>query len=171
MTEDQARAFYAKFWQLHTDSQRGPSKSIAAAGESSTLCKEEPRLGLSSSRAPVYEDKEMIPLFKERIRPGMVVRWDAPRYAPVASSKFNLAVVLCPQHAAGENVRDVLGNKLSSDDGRDGQKYLCALVTPGALIETFEVHLWRQIVLDVREMETEVVLEYDAATRYYRTAV
>lgn len=144
--------------------------SIVANGKPTTLCKEGLSLGSSSSRDPNDEGKEAMPHFEERIRPGMVVRWKSPRYLSVASSKLNLAVVLCPQNAAGE-VRDVLGNKLCSGDDREGQKYLCALVVSGTLAETFEVNLWRQVVLDVSEMEAEVILEYDAATRYYHTVV
>lgn len=112
-----------------------------------------------------------MPPFKERIRPGMVVRWTAPQYDSVALSKPNLAVVLCPQNAAGERASDVLGNKVNQDTSQGGQRYLCALVVPGALAETYEVNLWRQVVLHLKEMEAEVLLEYDAATRYYHTAV
>lgn len=172
MTEQQARAFYAKFWQLHIDSQRkSSSKGTGANGKDSTLCRDVSSTVYSTSRDPNSREDGDMPHFKERIRPGMVVRWTAPRYAPVASSPSNLALVLCPQGAAGEHARDVSGSKVNQGSPPSPGRYLCALVIPGALAETYEVHVWRQIVLDREEMEAEVLLEYDTATRYYRVAV
>lgn len=169
VTEDQARAFYAKLWQLHIDSKRGASfKGTSVNRKSNTLCKEASSTGYPSSRDPGHEDKENLPQFKERIRPGMAVRWTAHRYASMASSKHNLAVVLCPENAAGEHARDVLGKRINNGAS---QRYLCALVIPGTLAEAYEVNLWRQVVLDVNEMEAEVRLEYDPATRYYHISV
>lgn len=169
MTEEQARAFYAKLWKLHIDSQRkSSSKESAANGKDSTLCRD---LSSTTSRDPSCREKGDMPHFKERIRPGMVVRWTAPRYAPVASSPPNLALVLCPQDAAGDHARDVSGSKVNQGPLPKPGRYLCALVMPGVLTETYEVHVWRQIVLDREEMEAEVLLEYDTATRYYRVTV
>jgi kinesin family protein 2/24 len=94
--------------------------------------------------------------------------------------KQNLAVILCPQLAVGANVRDCLGNKVNQGitgnrecpvGGTKAQHYLCAIVSPGALADAYEVNLWRQIVVDVEEMEAEVLLQYDVATRYYHTTV
>jgi kinesin family member 2/24 len=108
--------------------------------------------------------------FKERIRPGMVVRWSPPAdFALQLPSKQNLAVILCPQQAAGENSKDFVGNKVQEQS--DSQRYLCAMVLPGALPNAYEVSLWRQVVIDVDYMEAEVLLQYDTSTRYYHTTV
>lgn len=45
------------------------------------------------------------------------------------------------------------------------------MILPGTLGGSYEVQLWRQVVVDVAQMEAEVVLEYDAATRYYHITI
>lgn len=87
----------------------------------------------------------------------------------------NIAVVLCPAAAAGPSAKDILGVSVvsQSDDKKDESqhaRYLCALVTPSTGADTYEVNLWRQFVVEVTQMTSEVVLEYDAATRYYHAA-
>ncbi|KAK7757104.1 hypothetical protein SLS62_000651 [Diatrype stigma] len=77
--------------------------------------------------------------------------------------------------ASDETDGDELGGAAQGDnggggDGGGGARYLCAQVTPGAESETYEVNLWQQVVVDVSNMEKEVVLEYDAETRYYQIA-
>ncbi|KAJ5084062.1 diatom spindle kinesin-1 [Penicillium alfredii] len=90
-------------------------------------------------------------------------------------SEQSLAVVLCPQMAVGDHVKHVFGNTVSQTEAQEGgqnpsettaSRYLCALILSGTLAGAFEVHLWRQVVIDVKQMEAEVLLEYDAATRY-----
>jgi kinesin family protein 2/24 len=101
----------------------------------------------------------------------MVVRW-APSAESASVSKQNLAVVLCPHTAEEGHVEGfpgILGNKAQASQGL--QHYLCATVSSGTLADTYEINLWRQTVIDVKEMEAEVLLEYDAATRYYHTTV
>ncbi|KAL5339414.1 P-loop containing nucleoside triphosphate hydrolase protein [Aspergillus crustosus] len=137
ITEEQARAFHAKLWALHVKSQRnGPAEMETKE----TVDK-------SSSREPDIK-RAKLP-FKERIRPGMVIR-----SAALADSdqNQNLALVLAPaEESAGD--------------------YLCALVSPGTLADAYEVHLWQQVVVNVGDMEGEVLLEYDGATRYYHVAL
>lgn len=88
----------------------------------------------------------------------------------------NMVVILCPRSAVGPGVRDVLGNEVSKvggpsgkegEEGTEPQSYLCAMVLPSILPESYELSLWRQVVVDVEAMEAEVLLEYDTATRYY----
>lgn len=107
--------------------------------------------------------------FIERIRPGMVVRWTPPTESTPSENEQNLALILCSQ-ATGETVRDGVGNLVDSD-GSSGQRWLCAMVLPGVLGDSYEVHLWRQAVVDVGQMQAEVILEYDVATRYYHITV
>lgn len=119
--------------------------------------------------------------FKERIRPGMVVSWTPPADFPLGlPSGLNLVMVLCPSYAAGHAAKNVFGSRVDSagdDQGeamsRDGDSkhYLCALIMPGLMSETYEVNLWRQVVVNTRSMNAEVCLEYDSATRYYYIAV
>lgn len=60
----------------------------------------------------------------------------------------------------------------SVDQGETKTKgYLCALVLPSFMSETYEINLWRQIVVDTEAMNAEAFLEYDPATRYYYMAV
>jgi kinesin family protein 2/24 len=118
--------------------------------------------------------------FKERMRPGMVVSWNQAADRTSALSKpddLKLAVVLCPVEAVQSSVKDVLGNVVNltetesintKGNGIDtGAQYLCALITPGALAEAYELHLWRQNVIHVGMMNKEVFLRYDTQTRYY----
>lgn len=172
VTEEQAKAFHAKLWQLHVDSQRG---SLANLTLDSKTTKDQTRwkdlLAAKHSSSRDLASEENTPPFKERIRPGMVVRWAPPADYPVFAPKQNLAVVLCPQNAVGERVQDVLGNKVNEEAIPDRQRYLCALVLPAASEDAYSVSLWRQVVIDVDEMEAEVLLEYDVATRHYYIAV
>ena len=178
VTEEQVKAFHAKLWQLHVDSQRGLTKP--KNGTVSSRRQELLSMEYSSSREK-KSDGNLHP-FKDRIRPGMVVRWRPPADFPLRSEKHNLAVIMCPQNAVGGQVRDILGNLVrqspllvhngdSPSDHSLHSRYLCAMVLPGSLADTYEVSLWRQVVIDVDQMEDEVYLEYDHATRYYHISV
>jgi kinesin family protein 2/24 len=117
--------------------------------------------------------------FKERIRPGMVVAWDASagEYARFAVGGKSYAVVMCPVGGVGGWVRDVRGEVVnpSREGGENGegkgQAYLCAMVMPAMLPGSYGVSLWRQVVVGVEEMEGEVLMEWDEATRYYYLTV
>lgn len=102
--------------------------------------------------------------FKERIRPGMVVRFK-PRWEE--DLKVNLAVVMCPEWAV-----EVDGPEQENVSvGRDGKlgkgKYLCALVQSASMAGAYTVGLWTQVTVAVEDMEEEVFLEYDPASRFY----
>lgn len=170
--EDQARAFHAKFWRLHIDSQKSSGKKSEVKSEA------EPAEGkgdktamnqemLSSSVDP--DPKAVDVSFKERIRPGMVVRWNPPSNFPMGLPGLNMAVILCPQLAVGPNVRDLTGDLVSRSGftSTRGTKFLCAMVLPGFMADSYELSMWRQVVVDVDQMEAEVLLEYDSGTRYY----
>jgi kinesin family member 2/24 len=87
--------------------------------------------------------------------------------------EINLAVVLCPQSALETSVRDVVGNEVFGGDAPSDatKRYLCALVLPGFMANTWELSLWRQVVVEIDRMQAEVFLEYDMATRYYYMTV
>lgn len=123
--------------------------------------------------------------FHKRIRPGMAISYipSPPHHhhgLDIAAVPANaeLAVVLCPSEAVGSSggdgggggsTNDAHGNALKPRGGSTA-RYLCAQVTPGGVSETYEVNLWQHIIVDVSRMEREVILEYDAGTRYYRIA-
>ncbi|KAL4877575.1 P-loop containing nucleoside triphosphate hydrolase protein [Aspergillus karnatakaensis] len=142
VTEEQARAFHSKLWELHVKSQRDRPTGSQVQGSTDKI----------TSRDPDIKRVELP--FQDRIRPGMVVRWTPPVDFAERSLDHNLILVLAP------------------DAGSAGEKkYLCALVLPGTLGGAYEVHLWRQVVVSVGDMEAEVLLEYDSATRYYHVVV
>lgn len=173
VTPDQARAFQAKFWRLHVDSQKSTAKKPEPKGEPEppgqgrrTAMNQE---SLSSSVDPDPEAAGTP--FKERIRPGMVVRWNPPSTFPLGLPGMNMVVVMCHHSAAGPKARDVTGNLVSGagadGNGTEGEKYLCAMILPGFMADSYELSMWRHVVVSVDQMEAEVLLEYDAATRYY----
>lgn len=178
VTVEQAKAFRSKLWQLHVDSQRaaqqGDAPSAAESDRPDTILGHLTMAERSSSREL---DTNMATLpFEQRVRPGMVVSWTPPPDFPLGlPGGMNLAMVLCPANAAGHGARNLLGDLIdSSSVGQDETKakaYLCALIMPGIMSETYEVNLWRQVDIEVGSMNAEVCLEYDPATRYYYIAV
>ncbi|KAJ4250723.1 hypothetical protein NW757_006924 [Fusarium falciforme] len=148
VTMEQATAFQSKFWRLHVDSQR-PTNVKPKAEQKDTNSEapsDKPGQHGLSSRDPRPEMSQ-VP-FKERIRPGMVVSWNPPDGTPgfYRLPGRNLVTILSPE---------------------DETSYRCASVVPGVIPGAFEVYLWQQVVAKVEHMETEVLLEYDVATRYY----
>ncbi|KAB5526384.1 kinesin motor domain-containing protein [Coniochaeta sp. 2T2.1] len=126
--------------------------------------------GRASSRDLGPVDPE-VP-FKERIRPGMVVSWiPTPELRSVhglPEGESQLAVILCPIAAVPATVKVVAGNAVNTEEGgkRANASYLCAQVTqPKA--GTYELAMWRHVVVDVDMIEKAVILEYDKGTRYY----
>ncbi|KAL0940302.1 kinesin motor domain containing protein [Colletotrichum truncatum] len=169
VTEDQARAFEAKFWRLHIDSQKASSKTVEPKTEEEPQSKAVATMSrnqLLASSIDLDPNAAQVP-FKERIRPGMVVRWNPPAGFSGTLPGLNMVAILCPQSAAGTHARDLDGNLvLRAGSEPEGKKYLCAMVLPGFMADSYELSMWRQVVVDVEQMEAEVFLEYDSATRY-----
>lgn len=183
VTTEQARAFRSKLWQLHVDSQRASQQDeTISAAESTQPDSILGHLTMAERSSSRELDPKLSTLpFKERIRPGMVVSWTPPPNYPLAlPGGLNLIMVLCPAGSAGHAAKSVFGSQVSSTSGGqvetmnvDGksERYLCALIMPGFMSETYEINLWRQVVVDAGAMNAEVCLEYDSATRYYYIAV
>ncbi|KAK1986333.1 P-loop containing nucleoside triphosphate hydrolase protein, partial [Colletotrichum cereale] len=176
VTADQARAFQAKLWRLHVDSHKPSTKLPEVETKDDTLLegnggKTAMNQEMLYSSADPDPQAARIP-FKERIRPGMVVRWTPPPTFSPGLDGINIVVVLSPRSVVGSNLRDVSG-ELINDASKSGEdeKYLCAMVLPGLMADSYELSMWRQVVVDVDQMEAEVLLEYDAATRYYYMTV
>jgi kinesin family protein 2/24 len=107
----------------------------------------------------------------------MVVSWvpsAGGEYAAfVVGGGKGYAVVLCPAGAVGPRVRDVKGEVVNpgGEGAAAADGWLCALVAPAMLPGSFGVSLWRQVVVGVEQMEGEVLMEWDEATRYYYMTV
>lgn len=184
VTPEQARAMHAKLWQMHVDSQRtgGSSTPIMSnSGDSTELKHGQSQTGSKrSSSRPVDPSAARVP-FKDRIRSGMVVSWSEVPSRPNAntSADLNLAIVLCPADSNtcnGAEVPKTAVNPQSAERAKTGPRksrsqYLCARVVPGSSAGAYEVSLWEQVILDVDMMQKEVILEYDAGTRYYYISV
>lgn len=109
--------------------------------------------------------------FRERIRPGMVVKWTGPEALNGKMPEgIRLAVIMCPMSAL-EAVPASVMHQADAVSSTDKGQYLCAIVVPGLMTDTFTVELWRQVVLDVEWMGDEMLLVYDSATRYYHLAI
>ncbi|CAG9942992.1 unnamed protein product [Clonostachys rosea f. rosea IK726] len=174
VTAQQAMLFYNRIWEMHIDSQRNrqlPSKSkpnavaLPNAGSRPTAASDV--LGQRSSRDTNTGASTIH--FKERIRPGMVVSWTPPsKLAETLPDKKTLALILCPASAAGPHARDYQGNPVQAEPGQNGgdsASYLCALVMVKTGSETYEMNLWRQVVVQVAQMTSEVILKYDTVAR------
>ncbi|KAK3321916.1 P-loop containing nucleoside triphosphate hydrolase protein [Apodospora peruviana] len=200
ISPEQAQAFQSKFWRLHFDSSHRTtatnttaaskqSKSTTGAGSSEMTAEQKimSRVERMDSSEDIEDDPPAASIpFKDRIRPGMVVRCTKTGrgYSTVgqATSEVGgyLFVVLCPAWAVGERVRDIQGQQVNKPPPADSNnenetqgkgRFLCAMVSPGVMQGSYTVGLWRQVVVDVEDMDAEVLMEYDVATRYYYMTV
>lgn len=184
MAIGQGKAFRSKFWLQHIDSQHArEATDPELSGESNgpdTILGHLNLLSRTTSRDP--DPQAATVPFKERIRPGMVVVCTPPKWIPgnYGSVRPCMVMVLSLASAVGSNVQDFEGKLVNHRDmpaddvvvmTGDKQQYLCAIVTPGLLSGTYEIDIWRHVVVSVEAMEKEVILEYDAATRYYYIAI
>lgn len=161
----------SKFWGLHVDSQKGLATRTKTTGTKPTGANPEiARMAkLSASADP---DRPEVP-FKERIRPGMVVRFEPKReYHANSGEAKSYAMVMSDLVGLGAGVRDMKGREVVAAEGEDkGKRFLCAVVGKAPPPGAYNVHLWMQAEVAVEEMMEEVLLEYDEATRYYYMVV
>ncbi|KAF4450841.1 hypothetical protein F53441_6064 [Fusarium austroafricanum] len=146
VTLEQATAFQAKFWRLHIDSQRAVNNKSKTSQRGAKPETDDAESHGLSSQDPRPEMAD-VP-FKERLRPGMVVSWNPPQDAPGF------------YHLPGRNLLTILSPEAEGS-------YRCAATLPAIMPGAFEIHLWQQIVASADTIKTEVLLEYDPATRYY----
>ncbi|KAL3417246.1 kinesin motor domain-containing protein [Phlyctema vagabunda] len=179
---EQAKAFRSKLWQMHIDSQHTSELSKKAIRSKPTASAElDTILGLRSTMSSQDLDPARSNLpFKERLRPGIVVSYViSPEHGAALSvpDGLKLAVLLCPVEAIQGSAKDSLGKVINPRESGHGNlersnvelggRYLCSLLTPGQTANAYELNLWKQIVIGANSMNSEVHLEYDAATRYY----
>ena len=143
-TAEQARLFYDKLWRLHIDSR--------------TLSNDDVRNKAASDLE--IEQKQQATLvvpFQTRLRPGMFVRLKN-RY----SSGDNRTVMILSNDVWSEKLGLRVKEGTLPED-----RYLCAEVNRGLIPDSYVLSVDRQYVYSVDEMAEEVLLEYDAASRYY----
>jgi len=90
--------------------------------------------------------------FQDRIKPGMFVRR--------VQSVFKLE---------GGDIVMIMSPSRREDfaEGGDGRQFICADVGPSVMTDAYELFVASQVTYNVKEMEGEVLMEYDFATRYY----
>jgi kinesin family protein 2/24 len=108
----------------------------------------------SQATEQVVEQKIPAEPFQNRIKPGMIVRMKHkyPLY-PVRH-----VAILCPVGALGHG---------KENDSKDEGKFVCAEVTPGLMADAYNIAIGYQSVVALEDMEKEVLMEFDGATRYY----
>lgn len=178
VSKDQAIAFQAKYWKLHIDSQhcRAPTSESQLQGGSGAGEKPDgdsaiPARWQDSSREP-WMEMQALP-FKDRLRPGMMVAWTPDEENagfPVIPNGRNLIMLLSeePCSSAGESsMAAAEADAKVKEKAERPRTYRCAFVGPAVMPGAFELHPWIQCVVEGSQMDAEVILEYDSATRYY----
>lgn len=89
----------------------------------------------------------------------------------------NFGLLLCPTEVVGGWVCDLSGRPVKGQKEEEGEErergkgWLCAIVLPAVLPGTYSVNLWRQVVVREEEMDEEVLMEYDEASRFFYMTV
>ena len=86
-----------------------------------------------------------------------------------ASVHISKLMVMAPEGAFEDASQELeipttTGCGTSSPSNR---KYICALVLPSPMGDAYEIDVNNQVVVGVDEMEKELLMEYDAASRCY----
>ena len=102
----------------------------------------------------ISAEKAAIP-FKDRLRPGMVVRLYR---CDTQKETQELVLILSPVIPDGTNFTDQR-DKINT--------YVCANIAPAEFQNAYTLNIWKQKVVHEIDMEAEIILEYDQASRYY----
>lgn len=132
-------ALYSKLWRLHIDSR-----------QRSTATKKPVPISDTDLSATASATKTS---FKSRIKPGMFVCL-APRVSKLPDG--DIVMVMSP-----------LGPQDFQEGKGDERKFVCAIVGPSIMAGAYEMFVSSTEVKLVADMEKEVLMEYDFATRYY----
>jgi kinesin family protein 2/24 len=97
--------------------------------------------------------------WRESMRPGMGVRLKRGHQAePVRH-----VMVLCPEGAFGNEP----GYQEMAAEGKQANTYVCAEILPAVMADAYNLAIDIQSVVSLDEMENEILLEFDHATRFY----
>jgi kinesin family protein 2/24 len=96
--------------------------------------------------------------FKDRLRPGMVVRL---RRSNMQKETQELALVLSPVLPDGTGFSDQISSQ------KRVNSYVCANIEPAEFQNAYTLNIWKQKIVHQIDMEAEIILEYDKASRYY----
>jgi kinesin family protein 2/24 len=66
--------------------------------------------------------------------------------------------ILCPEGAFGEK-------EVEKEDG--SKRYICTEISPSVMADAYTLAIEHQCLVALDEMEKEVLMEYDGATRFY----
>jgi hypothetical protein len=66
--------------------------------------------------------------------------------------------ILCPEEAF---------EKDTSKDAGDSKRFICAEISPSVMADAYTLALNYQSVVPLEDMEKEVFMEFDGATRFY----
>lgn len=151
MTGEQARAFYDKLWRAQIDAQIAEREALQV--------KASMWAAMAKKKALAEEARERAKIpFKERIRQGMFVK------TGLKGDGEAVVLVLAPEFAFGGTQEG--GKEVEVDEG-GFRRFVCARTKVGAIQGAYEVDVGSQVLVGLREMEEEVLLEYDGATRFY----
>ncbi|KAH8667607.1 diatom spindle kinesin 1 [Tricladium varicosporioides] len=142
--KEQALAFYQKLIALHIDS-RNIERGNAKSNEKQQIDKPENREQLNKP-------------FHERLRPGMFIR-----IKPTKPGQVYIPIVMVMSPASGfEGATGTNGEENSKKAG-----YICCIVMPSPMKNAYELDVRHQSIFKIEEMDKELLMEYDQATRYY----
>lgn len=149
VSKEQALAFRTRLWSTHIDSQRPEQKA-----RSEEVLKKAPPQYEESSREQRAEFRDLP--FRDRLRPGMVVQErdlddNGAKKAPIGGGTRSICMLLAP--------------------AADSEAYLVAAFVAASMPGAFELYPWVQREVDVKDMEAEVIMEYDSASKYYFESV
>ncbi|KAH7136707.1 P-loop containing nucleoside triphosphate hydrolase protein [Dactylonectria estremocensis] len=144
---EQARAFRAKLWLMHIDSEAAQNGDDNSGDDN----------GKPNSREPDAAVRALP--WTQRIRSGMFVAWDPPSGHALERPDKNFAVVLAPVRVG------------SDTNSQDEGSWLCADVMINSASKGYEVQMWQHVSIDVAQLSAEVIFEYDASSRLYYLVV
>ncbi|KAI6088477.1 P-loop containing nucleoside triphosphate hydrolase protein [Hypoxylon rubiginosum] len=145
--------------------------AAVAANNSSKKANSNPTMSVRPSSRDPNPAAASMP-FHSRVRPGMVVSYNTTPSgedldASGAAGSAQFAVILSPTGTSSRGSTGEDADKNMPSFRGSGARYLCAQVVPAVISGAYEVNMWQQVVVDVRSMEKEVIMEYDIGTRYY----
>lgn len=76
------------------------------------------------------------------------------------------AEIQARKDAEENNTNNTAENKEEMKEEKK-QTYLCCGLAPSIMNGTYELHVKQEMIVDVNDMEDEIQVEYDSATRFY----